>query len=164
MNVVHHAAMINGLTDLVVTKLDILSGLPEVKICTGYEIDGKVYDYIPSSVEKVAKAKPVYEVLPGWEEDISGMTRYEELPENCKTYLRRMDSGFRWFPLAPTVSTTFTSIPFWRTERGTAQTASEPICLLIPVPLFQEKRLPQRGSLFCCPGSGLVCLTGYAEN
>ena len=91
MNVVHHAAMINGLTDLVVTKLDILSGLPEVKICTGYEIDGKVYDYIPSSVEKVAKAKPVYEVLPGWEEDISGMTRYEELPENCKTYLRRME-------------------------------------------------------------------------
>ena len=60
-------------------------------ICTGYEIDGKVYDYIPSSVEKVAKAKPVYEVLPGWEEDISGMTRYEELPENCKTYLRRME-------------------------------------------------------------------------
>lgn len=91
MNVVHHAAVINGLTDLVVTKLDILSGLPEVKICTGYEIDGEVYEHIPAAVEKVARAKPVYEVLPGWEEDISAVRRFEDLPANCQHYLRRME-------------------------------------------------------------------------
>ena len=91
MNVVHHAAVINGLTDLVVTKLDILSGLPEVKICTGYEVDGTVVRHIPAAVEKVARAKPVYEVLPGWKEDISRISRFEDLPANCQSYLKRME-------------------------------------------------------------------------
>ena len=53
-----------------------------------YEIDGQRYDYIPSSVEDVAKAKPIYEELEGWKEDISKMETYEELPENCKRYVQ----------------------------------------------------------------------------
>ena len=61
VNVVRHAAMINGLTDLVITKLDILTGIKTIKMCVAYEIDGKRYDYIPSSVEDLAKAKPIYE-------------------------------------------------------------------------------------------------------
>lgn len=91
VNVVRHAAMINGLTDLVITKLDILTGIEKIKMCVAYEIDGKRYDYIPSSVEDLAKAKPIYEVFDGWSEDISTMKSYEELPENAKAYLARIE-------------------------------------------------------------------------
>lgn len=91
VNVVRHAAMINGLTDLVITKLDILSGLDTIKLCVAYEIDGKYYDYIPSNMEDLKKAKPIYEELEGWKEDISSMKTYEELPENTKKYLRRIE-------------------------------------------------------------------------
>ena len=91
VNVVKHAAMINGLTDLVITKLDILSGLDKIKLCVAYEIDGKRYDYIPSNMEDLKKAKPIYEELEGWKEDISTMKTYEELPENTKKYLRRIE-------------------------------------------------------------------------
>lgn len=91
VNVVRHAAMINGLTDLVITKLDILSGLKTIKMCVAYEIDDIRYDYIPSSLEDLEKAKPIYEEFPGWEEDISVMKTYDELPENCKRYLQRIE-------------------------------------------------------------------------
>lgn len=85
--VVKHADLMNGLTDIVLTKLDVLSGLDTIKVCTGYEIDGKVYDYIPSDQADVAKAVPVYTELPGWSEDISKMSAYDELPENAKKYI-----------------------------------------------------------------------------
>lgn len=91
VNVVRHAAMINGLTDLVITKLDILSGLETIKMCVAYEIDGKRYDYIPSAVELLQKATPIYEEFPGWKEDISNIKTYEELPENAKRYLQRIE-------------------------------------------------------------------------
>lgn len=86
-----YAVDINGLTDVVITKIDVLSGLETIKICTGYEINGKVYTSVPASTEKLAYAKPVYEELPGWTEDISNMKNYEELPENCKKYLKRVE-------------------------------------------------------------------------
>ena len=88
LNVVKHASIINGLTDIVLTKIDVLSGMDTLKVCVAYEIDGQRYDYIPSSVEDVAKAKPIYEELEGWKEDISKMETYEELPENCKRYVQ----------------------------------------------------------------------------
>lgn len=91
MNVVRHAAIINGLTDLVITKIDILSGFKKLPICVGYDIDGVIYESIPASLEKVYRAKPVYEVLDGWDEDISTVRSYEELPENCKKYLKRIE-------------------------------------------------------------------------
>lgn len=91
VNVVRHAAMINGLTDLVITKLDILSGLDEIKMCVAYDVDGIQYDYIPSNLEDLQKAKPIYETFPGWKEDISKMKTYEELPEACKVYLARIE-------------------------------------------------------------------------
>lgn len=91
VNVVRHAAMINGLTDLVITKLDILTGIKTIKMCVAYEIDGKRYDYIPSNVEDLAKAKPIYEEFEGWNEDISSMKTYEELPVNAKKYLARIE-------------------------------------------------------------------------
>lgn len=90
VNVVRHAAMINGLTDLVITKLDILSGLKKIRMCVAYDIEGVRYDYIPSSLEDLEKAKPIYEEFDGWEEDISKMKTFDELPENCKKYLQRI--------------------------------------------------------------------------
>lgn len=86
-----YAVDINGLTDVVITKIDVLSGLETIKICTGYKINGKVYTSVPASTEKLVYAKPVYEELPGWTEDISNMKNYEELPENCKKYLKRIE-------------------------------------------------------------------------
>ncbi len=86
-----YAVMINGLTDVVVTKIDVLSGMDELKICVGYEIDGKVWTTIPSAIEMTERATPVYETLPGWSEDITGIREYDELPENCKKYIARME-------------------------------------------------------------------------
>ncbi|MGL5050436.1 MAG: adenylosuccinate synthase [Fusobacteriaceae bacterium] len=86
-----YATDINGLTDIVITKIDVLSGLDTIKICTGYEIDGKIHTSCPASTESLSRATPVYEELPGWTEDISAMREYEELPENCKNYIKRME-------------------------------------------------------------------------
>lgn len=86
-----YAVEINGLTDVVITKIDVLSGLDTIKICTGYEIDGKVYTTVPAATEKLARAKAVYEELPGWTEDITQIKDYELLPENCKKYIKRME-------------------------------------------------------------------------
>ncbi len=86
-----YAALINGLTDLVITKIDVLSGLGTLKICTAYDIDGTIYESMPADTDLLAKAKPVYEELPGWDEDISQVKTFDELPENCKKYLKRVE-------------------------------------------------------------------------
>lgn len=86
--VVKHAYMLNGLTDIVLTKIDVLSGLDQIQVCVGYEIAGEEYNYIPSDQSEVAKAKPIYKTFNGWKEDISMMSTYEELPENCKKYIQ----------------------------------------------------------------------------
>ena len=80
--------MINGLTDIVLTKIDVLGGLDEIKVCTGYEIDGEVFDYVPSDQMTVAKAKPIYKTLPGWKEDLSACSTREELPEAALAYIQ----------------------------------------------------------------------------
>ena len=85
--VVKQAARINGLTDLVVTKIDVLSQFKTLPVCVGYEIDGQVTTSIPASLEEYAQAKPVYRMMEGWEEDITGIRQFEELPENCRKYL-----------------------------------------------------------------------------
>ncbi|MGN1276305.1 MAG: adenylosuccinate synthase [Floccifex sp.] len=85
--VVKHAATMNGLTDIVLTKIDCLTNIDTLKVCIGYEVDGVIYDYIPSDQAIVAKAKPVYKDMPGWSEDISKMTTYDQLPQNCKDYV-----------------------------------------------------------------------------
>lgn len=85
--VVKQSALINGLTNLVITKVDVLTGIKELPVCIGYEIDGKNVTTIPSSVEEYSRATPIYKTFPGWEEDISVIRKYDELPENCKNYL-----------------------------------------------------------------------------
>lgn len=77
---------IQGATEVVLTVLDCLGYLKEIPVCVGYEIDGEVTKNFPVTA-KLAKAKPVYEVLPGWECDIRGIKEYDKLPENCKKYI-----------------------------------------------------------------------------
>jgi len=89
--ILNNAARLNGLTGLAVTKLDILGGLDTLNICIGYEHQGKTLDYFPGNLQILGECKPIYETLPGWSEDISGIRNYNDLPENTKKYLNRIE-------------------------------------------------------------------------
>ncbi len=89
--IVGNAARLNGLTGLVITKLDVLGGLDTLKICTAYEYKGERMDHFPASLKVLAQCRPIYEELPGWGEDISGVKKYEELPVNARGYLKRIE-------------------------------------------------------------------------
>ncbi len=88
--VARYAARVNGLTDLVVTKLDILTGFDRVPLCVAYEIDGHRVDTMPASQSAFHHARPVYEWLPGWWEDISGARTMADLPDAAQAYLARI--------------------------------------------------------------------------
>ena len=81
-----YGCRLQGATDVALTVLDVLGYLDEIPVCTAYEIDGQVTDEFPTTVS-LKKAKPVWKVLPGWKCDITGIRRYEELPENCRRYV-----------------------------------------------------------------------------
>ena len=81
-----YGCKIQGATQAALTVIDVLGYLEEIKLCVGYEIDGKVIKYFPTTVE-LAKAKPVYVTLPGWNSDIRGIRKYKDLPENCRKYV-----------------------------------------------------------------------------
>ena len=83
-----YAVMINGLTDIVLTKLDVLDGFDKIKIAVAYEIDGKRYVNYPPNLRKSKEVKVIYEEFDGWKEDISKIKNYSELPENCKKYIK----------------------------------------------------------------------------
>lgn len=85
-----YGCRIQGATEVVLTVVDALGYLKELKICVGYEIDGKITKDFPTTVQ-LEKAKPVYETLPGWECDIRGIRTYSELPENCRRYIERIE-------------------------------------------------------------------------
>jgi adenylosuccinate synthase len=85
-----YAAHVNGFTELVLTKLDILSGLEELKIAVAYEVDGQRYEFPPSTNAELARAVPVYETLPGWDEDITGARAAQDLPQAARAYIRRI--------------------------------------------------------------------------
>ena len=85
--VVKQAVRINGLTDIAMTKIDILTGYDKIPVCVGYELDGKQIDYVPASLEVYGRCKPVWKVFDGWTEDISQIRNSEDLPENCRKYV-----------------------------------------------------------------------------
>ncbi|MCR5216108.1 MAG: adenylosuccinate synthase [Lachnospiraceae bacterium] len=85
-----YGVRMQGTTEVALTVIDILGYLDEIPICTGYEIDGVVTKDFPVT-HKLEKAKPVLEVLPGWKCDIRGITKYEDLPENCRKYIERIE-------------------------------------------------------------------------
>ena len=85
-----YAVGVNGLSELMLTKMDILSGLKELKLAIAYEIDGKRYGYPPVTNEQLERAKPVYETMPGWPEDISHCRRFGDLPAAARDYIKRI--------------------------------------------------------------------------
>jgi adenylosuccinate synthase len=88
---VAYAAGINGVDKLVVTKLDVLSGMPTLKLCTAYQEDGRVLDRVPASAEILSRSVPVYEEMEGWEEDIAAVRAPEHLPSAALRYLHRIE-------------------------------------------------------------------------
>ena len=92
-----YGCRLQGTTDVAFTVLDALGYLDEIPVCVGYEIDGEVTKDFPVTA-KLKKAKPVYEVLPGWKSDIRGITKYEELPENCRNYIEFIEKEIE-FPI-----------------------------------------------------------------
>ena len=90
MVVLNNAVRLNGLTSLTITKLDVLGGFDALNICTGYAYQGKVLTEFPSSLKVLSKCKPVYETLPGWSEDISGI-RKRRPSRNTRNYLDRIE-------------------------------------------------------------------------
>lgn len=89
--VARYAARVNGLTDIVLTKLDVLTGYKQIPVCVAYDVDGRRVDEMPAGQTSFHHAKPIYEELPGWEEDITGCRRFEELPVNAQAYVRRLE-------------------------------------------------------------------------
>ncbi|MHB9143995.1 MAG: adenylosuccinate synthase [Symbiobacteriia bacterium] len=88
--ILRYAARLSGLTGLAITRLDTLGGLDTLRICTGYKVDGKVVRDFPQSLKTLAQCEPVYEELPGWQEDISDLTSYDDLPAAASAYLQRI--------------------------------------------------------------------------
>lgn len=82
---------LNGYTGIALTKLDVLSGLPTIKLCTAYELDGKVLAYPPLLTDQVARCTPVYEEVSGWSEELDGMTQYLQLPQAAKAYVTKIE-------------------------------------------------------------------------
>ena len=86
-----HAKRISGINYLSLMLLDVLSGLEEIKICYKYELDGKLIDYVPSTIKELNRVKPVYLTLPGWKEDITNIKTFDELPKNAKIYIEKIE-------------------------------------------------------------------------
>lgn len=86
-----YTCMINGATEIALTKLDVLTGFKEIKVCTAYEIGDKKTSDFPLQTESVEKAKPIYTTLPGWEEDIANCRKIESLPENAQKYIKYVE-------------------------------------------------------------------------
>lgn len=89
--VIRYAVRVNGLTGIALTKLDVLSDFDTIKVCTGYTYQGKVLETLPAALEIFENCQPVYEELPGWRTDITGVKSFEELPENARAYVRRLE-------------------------------------------------------------------------
>lgn len=95
--IARYAARVNGFTDYVLTKLDVLDGLDEIPVCVAYDVDGERFDEMPDNQSDFHHAKPIFETFPGWKEDITGVRKFEDLPENAQNYVLALEkmSGCR---------------------------------------------------------------------
>jgi adenylosuccinate synthase len=89
--VLNNSVRLNGLTGLAITKLDVLGGLEEIKICSAYLYKGERMEAFPANLKVLESCEPIYETLPGWKEDISHLRRYDDLPTNVRGYLKRIE-------------------------------------------------------------------------
>jgi adenylosuccinate synthase len=90
--VARYAARVNGVTDFVLTKLDVLTGLEQIPVCTGYRVDGKVLDEMPMTQTEFHHAVPVYEMFPGWDDDITGARSLDDLPKTARAYVDALEA------------------------------------------------------------------------
>jgi adenylosuccinate synthase len=90
MNVLRYTNMINGYSSINLTKIDILDEISELKIGVGYQLDGQLIETIPASLEDLARCTVVYETLPGWKSDTSGVTEWKQLPVQAQNYIKRI--------------------------------------------------------------------------
>ena len=88
---VRQAARVNGINGIALTKLDVLDGMEELKVCTGYRIDGEAFDYLPASTVAQGKAEPVYETMEGWSESTRGARSWADLPAQAVKYIRHIE-------------------------------------------------------------------------
>ncbi|MCO4769733.1 MAG: adenylosuccinate synthase [Deltaproteobacteria bacterium] len=91
MVVLKHAVRVNGLTSIALTKLDVLSGLQEIKVATGYRLGDAILDHVPARRGALSKVQPLYESLPGWTEDLTEVRSWWDLPETARAYVRRVE-------------------------------------------------------------------------
>ena len=89
--VLRHAVRVNGLTSIALTKLDVLSGLDEIKVCTSYRMGDAILDAVPARHGGLAAVQPLYESLPGWTEDLTGVRSWWDLPDTARAYVRRVE-------------------------------------------------------------------------
>src|SRR5579859_251701 len=89
--VARYATRINGVTDFVLTKLDVLTGMDEVPVCVAYDVDGVRHDELPMTQAEFARARPVYETFPGWDEDIAKARSLDDLPRNARDYVLALE-------------------------------------------------------------------------
>lgn len=89
---IRYAARVNGLTALAINHVDTIGKLEKIKLCVAYRKDGKEITHFPASLKELAKCEPIYEEFDGWKEDISGVRKFEDLPENTKKYIQRIES------------------------------------------------------------------------
>ena len=90
--IARYTARINGVTDFVLTKLDVLTGLAEIPVCVAYDVDGTRFDEMPVNQSDFHHAKPIYEMFPGWTEDITSARSFDDLPANAQRYVRALES------------------------------------------------------------------------
>lgn len=89
--IVHHSIRINGIREIALTKMDVLNDFEKIKICVGYQIDGKVFYHVPSNLRIWQSAKPIYEEMEGWKGEIRGAKQYKDLPLNARRYIKRIE-------------------------------------------------------------------------
>ncbi|MDY7225261.1 adenylosuccinate synthase [Hyalangium rubrum] len=89
--VLRYAVRVNGLGSLALTKMDVLSGIKSLQLCNAYELDGQRITELPGDYEDLGRVKPIYETMPGWDEKLAGVRTFDELPENAKRYVRRVE-------------------------------------------------------------------------
>jgi adenylosuccinate synthase len=90
--VARYAARVNGVTDFVLTKLDVLTGLEQIPVCVGYDVEGERHDEMPMTQTEFHHATPIYEQLPGWQENISGARKLEDLPKEARAYIDALEA------------------------------------------------------------------------
>lgn len=88
LEAVKFACEVSGVTEIAITKIDILSGLKEIKVCVGYKLNGKDISYSSCGYNELAALTPIYKTLPGWQEEIAGITKLNDLPKNCQDYIK----------------------------------------------------------------------------